>query len=668
MKNLNVKKTVVPHIILPDLRTLLLAWHHCLRNGGEEKLALFPSSVLQTAAWEWATPKQELINFEHLAKQHGWQWREEQSKPEGVEVALKSCITGPWSYRDPLRAAQYGQNQNGLPVTRYVPFDHEREYLLAARDEAEAAHLLHVLTDFVVQGIRAVPLVMTGGDEFEFFWMVTAERPPLAAMNAAARVWWGPVGDGPTRIYKQWPYDLEIADALLHRVPWGAPEGFTLLSQDPPHVLTLLRGGDGQVERELIEVVTLRAGDLHETRAAAPPLRSQFEVELKLRPRPERYKLAESIEQLDRDIAAKQRRLDRLKEEVLIENKAQDALPQPLLLYYPDEDRPNSVPHQLQRLLIEWTGQTTKGHPADLASLRYVKLKTESFPQGLDNHFPEVHVLTTAAALGERESLMDAGLKLLDYRPEAGARVWFDLLPEWAEHQLCLFVPHELRLNLYPQFRPSDFAAEKLAGALLDRLDRRQYALLLVPTPKGEISACRIRKDQFRPLVGAVEWECRLEAEPYDLRIIEDKIEERRNRFVSELENSLYLAVREIAMARLSQKDQQLREKLKEEVAERKRRQEAIDRLHEKLERFDQLCRDVESLMKDLRREQDGLDEKVVSSGKEAMDFHNQVLRHGQLLEKLASAQERLRESQEQLKHWMKRNSTNGAGAEQRKK
>ena len=668
MQDITMNKTATPYIIFPDLRTLLLAWHHCLKNGDEEKPALFPASVLRTAAWEWAAPKEGLSNFNHLARQHGWEWREQQDKLVGVDVALKSCITGPWEYRDPLRSARYGRNQNGLPVTRYAPFDHEREYLLAARDEAEAAHLLHALTNFVVQGIKVVPLVMTGGDEFEFFWMVTAEQPPLAAISAAARVWWGPIGSGPTRIYKQWPYDLEIADVLLHRVPWGAPEGLTLLSKDSPHALTLQRSGDGRIERELIEVVTLRAGDLSEASAAAPPFPGQFEVELKLRPRPERYKLAESVKQLERDIETKRRRLERLNEEVLIEDQVYDSLPQPLLLYYPDEDRPGSVPYQLQRLLIEWTGQTTKGYPADLASLRYLKLSAESFPQGLDNYFPEVHALTTATALGERDGVPDAGLKLLDYRPESGARVWFDLLPEWADHHLCLFVPHELRLSLYPQFRPSDFAAQKLAGALLDKLDYRQYALLLVPTPRGEISACRIRKDQFRPLVNAVEWECRLEAEPYDLRIIEDKIAERRDRFVSDLEDSLYLAVKGLAMARLSRKDQQLREKLKEETAERERRQEAINRLHEELGRFDQLCGDVERVMRDLRQEQERLGAAIASSGSAAMDLHNQVLGHKLLLERLASAERRLRESQERLRRWMERDPTNGAGPGRRKK
>jgi len=663
MKNPNMKKTVTPHIIFPDLRTLLLAWHHCLKNGGEEKPALFPPSVLQTAAWEWAAPKESLINFNHLATQHRWQWRGEQDKPEGVEVALKSCIAGFWEYRDPLRSARRGQNQNDPPVTRYAPFDHEREYLLAARDEAEAAHLLHVLTEFVVQGIRAVPLVLTGGDEFEFFWMVTSEQPPLAAMSAAARAWWGPIGAGPTRIYKQWPFDLEIADVLLHRIPWGAPEGFTLLSKDSPHVLTLRRAGDGQIERELIEVVTLRAGDLSEASAASPPLPGKFEVKLKLRERPERYKLAESIKQLERDIETKRRRLERLSEEILIEGKAHDALPQPLLLYYPDEDRPKSVPYQLQRLLIEWTGQTAKGYPADLESLRYLKLGTESFPQGLDNHFPEVHVLTTAAALDKRKGIPDAGLKLLDYRPEASARVWFDLLPEWAEHHLCLFVPHELRLSLYPQFRPGDFAAEKLGRALLGQPGYREYALLLVPTPKGEISACRIRKDQFRPLVEVVEWECGLETEPYDPRIIEDKIEERRDRFVSELENSLYLAVKGLAMARLSRKDQQLREKLKEETAERERRREAIDRLHEELEGFDQLCVEVESVMSGLRREQERLGDKITSSQKNAADLHSLALGHERLLRKLADAERKLRESQDRLRRWRERDPTNGAGA-----
>jgi hypothetical protein len=168
------------------------------------------------------------------------------------------------------------------------------------------------------------------------------------------------------------------------------------------------------------------------------------------------------------------------------------------------------LPLPLQRLSMEWTDQ-----PRDLGHLRYLQLGPGALPEHMVGTSRTVHVLTTAAALGEPGEEPGAdmvGLRLRDYRPEGGGLRQFHLLPEWARFGLRIFVPAGQGLRIYPEIPACTLAADKLASVLLpaDEPERDKWCILLSRLRGGQTQVCRIR-GPFRKLVEAAEWRCHLE-------------------------------------------------------------------------------------------------------------------------------------------------------------
>jgi hypothetical protein len=665
--------------IFKDPQTLLSALHHCLNR--EEK---FPATVLKLNTDEWAVPLGPLEDFADEAKKLGWKHRVATGKLRGDPFPLERLIVGEadeWCYRDPhapLSGAD-GRRDNGrVLITRYDPHA-QSDYLLAASGEEGAARLLRVLTGLLAQGLSAVSLSAEGQLPFDFFWRVTAERPPMTALHAAARAWWGPIGQGDVTIYKQWPYDWEIADRLLHRVPWNVPRGVVLLGKDSPQVIKLAPSPGGTFERELSKVARLRVGEVRLARASDADTSNRFYVNLRLLPSGLLRRLPERITELERQIKAKQLLLERMRDEELLDEGKPEPLPQPLFLYYPERDRPLELPSQLRRLLVEWAGQLTRGRQADLSALRYLKLNAaDSFPPGLDGGASEVHVLTTAAALGEEVDVRaeTVGLQLLDYQPRSGGLVWFELLPEWAEHQLHLFAPHERRLNLYPRFQPSPYAAGKLGHALFGAPthDWRRHVFLLVPTTDGQLSACHIPKAQFRPFVNAVEWECALDVDRYPLKTVETRIKQHSEQMVATLEESFTGSAVKLAKTLLSRRRQELRadimsrkkkqteifdraaaaleERTRQEQKKLSERREELDTLHEQVEQIESSLAGLGGAVQSLQETQDELLRVLNAAHAGTAEAQGLFSRHKLLVAELKRAEDELSMAKAALREW----------------
>ena len=91
------------------------------------------------------------------------------------------------------------------------------------------------------------------------------------------------------------------------------------------------------------------------------------------------------------------------------------------------------MPYELQKLLLECSDQDE-----ELRSLRYQKVRSTAGLAALAPEAADLHVLTTAAALGPAPAA-HMSVRLREYLPRNG---WtFDLLAEWTPYNLYLFVP-----------------------------------------------------------------------------------------------------------------------------------------------------------------------------------------------------------------------------------
>src|SRR5207249_3260065 len=107
---------------------------------------------------------------------------------------------------------------------------------------------------------------------------------------------------------------------------------------------------------------------------------------------------ANRITELSQEIEAK----EAIRDQMLRRREPAEAIevsPEPLFLIAETPDLYGEVPDELRRLLLEWADQAE-----DLRSLYYMKLEPATLPEGLFLRGSPIHVLTTGAALGMKES------------------------------------------------------------------------------------------------------------------------------------------------------------------------------------------------------------------------------------------------------------------------
>ena len=103
--------------------------------------------------------------------------------------------------------------------------------------------------------------------------------------------------------------------------------------------------------------------------------------------------------------------------------------------------------------------------PQDIGRERQVILQEINMLE--DTPDEQVHVLTTSGAIENTTAAEWVSLRLRNYRPTEGGIVAFDLLTEWAEFGLYLFVPQGQHLRLYPEMTANEFTAHDLAARML---------------------------------------------------------------------------------------------------------------------------------------------------------------------------------------------------------
>ena len=173
----------------------------------------YPADVLLIPDRGWAVDVDVLAsrpNLIALISQHGWKVVFPPARVEGQWVPLAAALRGKWTYRDPLRAAEWAAGSMAPPPESSSwawldPSAHGMQFLLAAKDEARAQRILDVLSLHLAQGIRAVPILLKPGaavpPRFRYYWNVFVERPNPFLFEPADGVWWGPVGHGPVDIF-----------------------------------------------------------------------------------------------------------------------------------------------------------------------------------------------------------------------------------------------------------------------------------------------------------------------------------------------------------------------------------------------------------------------------------------------------------------------------------
>lgn len=541
-------------VLFTNAGHLLSALSICKRIPG----AKHPTHVYESVAGGWGGPiewfgqPEQLIQ---LAAQCGWTFRfEDISKTK--QVAIIELLSGEWIYQDPLRPRETarlpGALADAVPVTQNEVEGAALQYLLAAETEEQAQRILDALSLSLARGVQGTPVLLEpigARSRFRFFWSVRWQSPDIQIFKSASRVWCGPFGFGDVNIYEQWPFTLAVPISCLHQIPWGPDVEIVLLSKDDPDVLLLRRGQEPTVLREIEEVARLTVGsaEVVAINVARPENPPRLEIEIRLVEESPRRAWANRITELSQEIEAKQA----IRDQMLRRRESVEAIevsPEPLFLIAETPDLRGEVPTELRRLLIEWADQTE-----DLRSLYYTKIESTGLPEGLFLRGCPIHVLTTATALGVRES-GSIGVRLWEYAPPPPASRSMDLVPEWSRFGLRLFVPHLRRPEIYPHLRVGEVAAAKLAGAILPSEDPnpRHWLVLLLPGQSGRLEVLRLPTKSFTPLLDAHQWRCRLAPEVHEPTVaaaVHGRVEEELFR---SLERSLSEAVLEQAMRRLN--------------------------------------------------------------------------------------------------------------------
>jgi len=404
-------------------------------------------------------------------------------------------------------------------------------------------------------------------------------------LRQAARVWWGPLTIDPSEVYIEWPWSLELAPWLLERIDWGEEGPVVLLSHPDldgsaaentgtePEVLVMKRPDQLLGFSPLIDVTNLhaRTRPARVAEAILVPPNQEFEVELKLIGRSSGSEKVDRIKELRNEIKTLQLLLARLQDQNPGPGNIDDFVPEPLFLYQGRSARGLGegamLPDALQRLILEWTDQ-----PGDLGRLRYQCLAPGTLPGEMVSPDEQVHVLTTSGAIENTTAAERVSLRLRNYRPTEGGIVAFDLLTEWAEFGLYLFVPQGQHLRLYPEMTANEFTATKLAGALLPPdADRSRWCVLLTRV-EDRIQVCRLRREKFQPLVKTFEWACAIDvAVPNTWREEIDRFAPTvDDYFVKSIEKSFTTAGSRKAVDRL----QACREELEKDFAQKSKKLE----------------------------------------------------------------------------------------------
>jgi hypothetical protein len=509
-----------------NFKDLVLGLHVC--SGPRVR---FPEQVLQATDGHWIveiSPDDLDVGeiqavLDSLAPSDPGRVRVASAPPSSVSAPIASVLDGTWVYRDP-------QTSSGLPIdpahgTSVHPLREGVRYILAARDAPGAQRLLDHLSEAVVTGIRAFswPQATEPAPGTRHFWLVTSDDPPVPfhVLAQAERAWWGPLVTRPCQVFVQWPWSLDVALRLLERIPWG-PEGSVVLLNHPqeapgePAVVVLQTPGQTREFSPLIDVVDLKLRDEVSQPALgqAPAPEAEFEVQVRLVEGTERSTRALRVADLKAEIRALQLALARLEGEPGEPRSLAEGPSEPLFLFTGDPPKgPGQaamLPDPLQRLNVEWTDQ-----PRELGRLRYLQLHPGALSRHLVAPDRMIHVLTTAAALGEPGEEPGADLVSLRLRHDLSqgeSQMRFHLLRTWARFGLRIFLPAGQALRIYPDLPPCATAADKLASVLLpqDDGDRRDWCLLFWRGPEGRTQVCRLR-GPFRRLVEASEWKCRLD-------------------------------------------------------------------------------------------------------------------------------------------------------------
>ncbi len=640
------------YLICEQLRDLIYSLHAL----GETDW----SQIIRTADDKWSGSTSRLNaksasdgSFEHLCRQYGWSASLSPRRPKGETHNLCDILWGLWRYRDPLKHQSPQRTiaeQQAAPAYDFA--DQQVQYLLGAHSEQKAQQLLDSLTNSLTDGLRAKQVSLNSDTPYQFFWLVTNGRPTASALRAADRAWWGPIRHGPsalyTAIFMQWPYYLDLPMPILQWLVRDAEKNdLVLLGRTEPHIMSVHLAPEAPVTQELIEVAELRTQRNTRIEVNAPQKAAvEFDVDLKLVSENARQQLLTRSRELKAEITLKQKVLETVQSRLQDAEYVADQPREPLYLY---PGLKGQLPFALQRLLIEWSDQ-----PESLRALRYVRLRldrdAESSVLARVIGSPEVHVLTTDAALGDAPA-GGAGLALREYRPH-GALVCFDLLPIWAAWGLHLFVPSGRFLRLYPRFHPTQLAAQKLAHALQVPLSatndgasgpQNQAGVLLFQSDmEGHLTACRFPLSAMRPLTESFEWNCAVDVVPHVADVAEHHASAAGAAVLNAVGRSLVQNVQQHGRERLRLRRKGLSDRLKIQSRQAEHRDKAIGQLENLSKQFNGQLSSIQQLLDDLDGQRDGVTAAIQQTKLDVTQIRGLNQRLVTLSEQMTQLQERL--------------------------
>jgi hypothetical protein len=584
---------------LATVRDLLLA----LWQQGEP----FPPQVLRVEDGSWALPLASLKKtpteaaLADLCGRCRLQGQVIQTQPAGSWVPTWTALEGGWFNPRALVAAdpeRHAALTGRLGVRVYDPKDRGLALLLAAGDPDDADRLLQRLLRGLVQGIQAAPWVRAdpkGDSPFGFFWHVSGEPLPSPVLQATARAWWGPIWAGSVQIWQQWPFALKISEQVLRRFTWGEGVTAVLLSREQPQVLELVEDPEAPDLEPLVNlhhVADLHAAERHEVEVRHPSDRviQRFDVQLKLvetarRPDPRRR-----IRELRQGILAQEQALQELERRFATDPEP-ELIPEPLHLYV---ERPGRLPLPFRRLFLDWADQGD-----DLRNLYYQRIDGQALPEAGIPPEREVHILTTAAAVGKQSGMNMVGVRLRSYRPPGAYLPEFALAPDWVRYGLRLFIPTGQGLDLYPPVPPGPETARKLAQALLPPggAVRQEDAGILLWERDGLTVAGTLHLSQFRPLLDVFDWHCVVEAAALPLNEVKGLQERAFDGLIGSVTQALAGSAEPLALTKLEAERRGWQTDLQARAAELATRQNELTAIDTQLGELRGLCQDAESAL-----------------------------------------------------------------------
>jgi hypothetical protein len=630
----------------------------------------YPAKVLFVPDRGWAAAASSLCSaaeLKRLALQHGWKLELPEAAIAGQWVPMQSVISGEWTYRDPSKAMEWAGG-TAMPIPAMAswafldPTTPHMQFILGATDECGAQRILDALSARFAQGISAVPVLLDPVGEsvgpFRFFWRAFLERPNPFLFEAAEQVWWGPLpnnGEATTtpaaqprehgaerrsiQIFLEYPWRPPIETRRLHKMPWRSDAGIALVSRSEPAVIELRYAPEGSAFFEYLGVVKLAKG---QSRVSLPAVLSQgitdarFKVDIRLaEPDPRRAEQIR-IRELQDDIAAKQKILEHL-ESIGHHGAADDAGPQPLFLYAQRET--GKIPPEIQRLVIEWSDQ-----PEDIGAIRYAALHADDLPPPLFQPGTTLHVITAAATLGSQPGSFDVAARLLDYKPSSINSWTLMLDQEWADCNLRLFAPSTGHIWLYPNLRPSAFAAASLAAAIHSNphVNRDEWLYLALPGRDKDLQFLLLRKDAFAPLSKAFEGMLDIDVSLSTPRVSEALQGKTRAAVLKTIDSRLTNAVAQEAKSRLDKVTGRLKDEAKSLADDLEKRTKRMNDAKDLLAELDEALRDIGGTLNDavnlsteVARQLRNLGGRLQASADHVQSLHALIGRHRKLRQRV---------------------------------